>query len=397
MGFDKYKYKFEMSYVDTTKLVAININSENIRSIIIDRDYKDANMPVMVANLSLDRNLIDDMILNSNKNLINVTCYKYICNSDMGSIKELYFREQFAYIMTEDLNYNADIDYAKDNADRKDLIKDISIGLMKIENINKNKQTSNMVLKNTTMMGAISMVTSHLPMLIEKFDYNKTISQLVIPPLTSVAKTIAYLNNVAVFYSRKYRFFIDYDCTYLLSSKGISVSKSGDNMKSVLLVVSKPNDHSSNVEGIYTNTAQKNYQINVNAKDTEVSIDKVREKSFTNITGVGSSGMTGEQDLDINVSDYSTNKTELTRIPNENTNMMSNIKSDKESSSVKVYINKDGIDTSVLTLNKEYIIKNYDKHSDKDGRFLLNRKLEIFMAEDDSFALSTSLYFEIVK
>ena len=397
MGFDKYKYTFEMSYVDTTKLTATKINTENIHSVIIDRDYKNANMPTMIVNMSIDRNLLDDMLINSDKNLINLTCYKFISNSDMGSIKEVYFREQFAYIMTEDVNYNSDLDYTDANKDRKDLNKTINVGLMRIDSINKNKQTTNMVLKNTTMLNAVSMVTSHLPMLVEKFDYNNTIGELVIPPLTSVAKTIAYLNNVAVFYSRKYRFFMDYDCTYLLSSKGVPVLKSGDTMKAVLIVISKPSDDTAKVEGMYTNKSQKNYQINVNAKDTDVTTDKILEKSYTSITGVASTGKTGDQDIDVNVSQYSTSKTEMARIHNENTNMMDNIKSDRESTSVQVYVNKDGIDSSVLTINKEYIIRNYDKYSDKDGRFLLTRKLELFMSEDDAFALSTSLYFEIVK
>ena len=397
MGFDKYKYTFEMSYVDTQKLTATIIRTENIHSVIIDRDYKSANMPTMIANVSLDRRLIDDMILNSSQNLINVTCYKFICNNDMGGIKEVYFREQFAYFLTEDINYNDDIDYAADNADRKDLHKTINIGLMKMDSINKNKQTTNMVLNYTTMMSAVSMVTSHLPILIEKFDYNNLINQIVVPPLTSVSKTIAYLNKIAVFYSRKYRFFIDYDCAYLLSSKGLPVLKSGDSMKAVLIVVSKPNEDSSNIEGMYTNKSQKNYQINVNSNDTVVNNNKVLEKSFTAISGIATSGKTGDENLDVNVSQYSTDKTELARIPNDNKNMISNIKFDREGLVTQVYINKDGIDSSVLTMNKEYIIRNYDKYSDKDGRFLLNRKLELFMAEDDAFALSTSLYFEIVK
>ena len=104
MGFDKYKYTFEMSYVDTTKLTATKINTENIHNVLIDRDYKNSNMPTMMVSLSLDRKLIDDMVINSSQNLINVTCYKFISNSDLGSIKEVYFREQFAYIITEDVN-----------------------------------------------------------------------------------------------------------------------------------------------------------------------------------------------------------------------------------------------------------------------------------------------------
>ena len=53
--------------------------------------------------------------------------------------------------------------------------------------------------------------------------------------------------------------------------------------------------------------------------------------------------------------------------------------------------NKQGLDPSVFTPNKKYIVSNYDAHSDKDGIFILNKKTEFFVREDESFTCNTIL------
>ena len=60
----------------------------------------------------------------------------------------------------------------------------------------------------------------------------------------------------------------------------------------------------------------------------------------------------------------------------------------------KLIINKNDIDVSVFNINMEYIIKNYDAHSSTDGRFILDRKVEMFSRDDGTnFKCTTQLYF----
>ena len=56
-------------------------------------------------------------------------------------------------------------------------------------------------------------------------------------------------------------------------------------------------------------------------------------------------------------------------------------------------LNKYDLDPSVFTPNKKYTVKNYDGHQDKDGIFLLNKKTEIFLREDDTCSCNTMLEF----
>jgi hypothetical protein len=84
----------------------------------------------------------------------------------------------------------------------------------------------------------------------------------------------------------------------------------------------------------------------------------------------------------------------IVRINNDNANKIKNIKAKMETKANKLTLNKNDLDTSVFTINKEYIVKNYDAHSNKDGRFLLNRKVEIFLRQDDKFLLNIMLEFD---
>lgn len=85
--------------------------------------------------------------------------------------------------------------------------------------------------------------------------------------------------------------------------------------------------------------------------------------------------------------------TKILRTKNDNPNMLKNIKSEIELSKNQLSVNKFGIDPDVFTPNKEYVIKNYEAHSNKDGKFVLNKKVVVFSREGQDFSANTQLFF----
>ena len=83
----------------------------------------------------------------------------------------------------------------------------------------------------------------------------------------------------------------------------------------------------------------------------------------------------------------------IIKAKNDNVNQAKTIKSEIELAKNKLSINKYGIDPSVFTPNKQYVIKNYSGHSKRDGKFILNQKIEVYTREDDNFICNTQLYF----
>ena len=81
------------------------------------------------------------------------------------------------------------------------------------------------------------------------------------------------------------------------------------------------------------------------------------------------------------------------KVNNDNQNLIKNEQTEMQNMVNQLSLNKYDLDPSVFTPNKKYIIKNYNGHSEKNGTFLLNRKVEIFVREDDTFTCNTVLDF----
>lgn len=385
---DKYKYSIELNYIKQKKNISQKIKSENIKSVIIDRDYINNNLPVIFMNIVLDKRLIDDMIKNYNINTMVLTIYKYIYVEGKLTTKTKYIHGEMAYFLTDDLNYKEAIDYSDENyTENEDLYKTISIGLMGIDSMNNNKKTVNTILRNTTMINAIHHCTSHMKMMIEKLDYNDSHKELIITPQSSTSAAIKYLNSISVFYKTPYRFFIDFDCGYLLSSSGTGVPKKGESINSIIITVKEPLNENAMTEGMTTNYSTKNYQIDISALDTTLTENSITEKVYTSVSSISESGKTKAKSLNINQSKYSNEKTEIIRTPSSNPNLIENISAATEQKSSHISMNKIDVDLSIFTPNKRYLIKNYDGHSNRDGDFILTRKRDLFYLESNSMFL----------
>lgn len=396
---DRYKYSVELRYVKQKERISQEIRAERIRSMIIDRDYKNNNLPVIFMNITLDKKLIDDMIKNNNTNTMVLTIYKYIYkDNNKIPTKTRYIHEEMTYFLTDDLNYRNTVDFSnKENKEREDISKNINIGLMGINSINNNKKSINVTLRNTTMINAIYYCTSDLNMIVERLTYNDIFKELLIPPQSTVSSAIKYLNGIKVLYKTPYRFFIDFDCGYLLSSSGTSVPKKGEAINSILIMIRDPLHPQAMEEGMIINYDTKNYQIDVSAADTKVYQNKVTEKVYTAVSSINEKGLTKAQSLSINKSKFSKDKTELIRTPNSNPNLIQNISAENNQTASHITLNKIDVDMSIFTPNKRYIIKNYNGHKDKDGDFILTRKREFFYFETDTrFTGNVMLEFDQV-
>lgn len=381
---DKYKYSVELRYIKQKERISQEIKTDKIRSIIIDRDFKNNNLPVIFMNITLDKKLIDDMIKNNDKNTMVLTIYKYIYKDNKLPTKTRYIHEEMTYFLSDDLNYRSSLDYSEtENKEREDITKNINIGLMGINSINNNKKTINVTLRNTTMINAIHYCTSDLNMVIERLNYNDNMKELLITPQSTVSSAIKYLNSIKVLYKTPYRFFIDFDCGYLLSSSGVSVPKKNESINSILIMIRDPLHPQAMEEGMITNYDTKNYQIDVSAADTQVYQNRVTEKVYTAVSSISEQGTTKSQSLNINQSKFSKNKTEVIRTPSSNPNLIQNISAANNQTSSHIVLNKIDVDVSIFTPNKRYIIRNYDGHKDRDGDFILTRKREFFYFETD--------------
>lgn len=277
-----YKYYIDLVYLAQNE--TIYIPKENIRKLFIDHNYAESNMPTMYCTLNIDKALYDRIIVGAKTDTMLLTVYKTNTEANTN-IKEVVYNAKCEYFLKDDINYNRDIDY-KDDANKKDVYREVYIGLMFKDPIEWNKQTNNTTFVNSTMMNIVGSFTDGVPLLVEPFTYNDTFDQLIVPPQDSLTKTISFLNDVKVFYDTQYRVFYEPDCMYLVSSSGKATPKATDEYETVKFIVYSPDDINALVQGMSKDDTQKAYLVNINSLDTVYNIDTFTRKKFNTVSSI---------------------------------------------------------------------------------------------------------------
>ena len=384
-----YLYKANIRYVLNNE--TIEIDPLNIKSILIDYDYSALNMPMIFVTLNISQELLDVMIENQNAGTILFDMNRSIGNSDVPDLFTRYISDEFLYFVTEGDNDKLDETQTHQVT--------TTIGLLSLNCINNNKKSvSGVVSCNQITM--LYYLLSHMPVVIEQPRSNKVIENMILPPVNSIAKMLQYLNSVNTFYTTPYSFFIDFDCTYLLSSSGKAVLKNTDKINTILFVLKNEYDDDGKTIGMKIDSSKSIYEIFIDEDDYEISDDHISEKSFSKVLAANASGEVFKKDIYTSEESVLVNtKYKSIRLMNDNNTLLDNFTSSIKSSSIQFLIEREYIDSSVITPNKEYIIRGDEVYNSEvyDGRYLLTRKRDVFVRDSDTFISSTMMMLSKVS
>lgn len=382
---NSYKYNIQLTYMKDD--IEINLDYKNILTMAIDYNYEKKNMPTLLIRVGIDKSIIDHMISNKNNTIIlSITKFK---ESNGIHIRKPVIKSEFFYFLDNNMSFTDDIDYGnKENKENKDIYKIISLGLIQKDIVLNNKTLINTVYKDTHLLDIICDVFKEKNLVIEPFVNNDDVKCLIVPPMETVSKFLTYLDDRYTFYNTPYRFFYDFNKTYLLSSSGRGVPVKNEKYNSIFIYVDNTITDQSKFDGMKEDSELKAYMINVDAAAINISVDKATTISYNQIIGVNSEGE--YQSVNIN-SNLDGDRYKVTRINNERFDVLDNLKNELESNNIVINIIKGELDSTVFTLNKEYYIKNYNKLADKNGKFLLSAKKEIYIKESEYFNMTTIL------
>lgn len=387
----QYRYDIEARYL--YKDSEIIISKENIKTLMIDYEYEDKNMPILIMKCSIDKNVIDDMVENNKKKYITLRVTKYIKDSPI-KVTEKYIYYQFSYFLDSDtINSIKDLDYANDTKNNEDIRKQINIGLMLQEVIDSNKKIINSIHNNQTLLEILLCYLSDRKILIEDSKDYTIYNNVIIPPMNTITSFVKYMNDQYNFYSGTgYRLFYDFDKTYLLSSKGNGVPSKDEKYNTVIFTVNKTSSKDSKNLGVSVDKVNNCYSIDLDTTDIEIYENSAVPKTYGTIMGIDTEGNTTTEELDLEGANS-------TNVRIERTNNLSHIKAlkSKIENNVIVNITKTELDTTIFTINKEYYIKNYNKQNNQIGKFILTNKREVYTRDSDSFILTLLLTFKKIS
>lgn len=386
-----YKYTISLQYLNIRQKVSTDIKTECIKSVIIDHNYDKNCMPVIFINLRLDKSLVDDMIKNQNTNLMILAISKFDNNTELKLEVEC-LRKKCIYFLTDDVNKMDPIDYNDETEAtmKGDTFRKITIGLLVLDHVNNNKTLCEVTTKNATNYDIVKYITSHMKNLfIEPFSYNDTFEQFVLPPKDSVNKALRFLNDQRVFYSTPYRYYQDFNHTYIISSSGKEIKRTDETYSTIVVNIRDIDDVGANDTGVVVNRSNETYEVYVSYANAQVYDNTLINKSKNKVRGITSSG---SSDISLlNTSSYSTDKYSLERLNNDNVHMIENLEAKANSENFIVYFSKNDLDTDLFTINKRISINNIQRYQEFNGNYLLYRKREIYLREDQTFVMSSMI------
>ena len=380
------RYNVELKYIHNNK--ETEIKSEAIKYISIDNNYLDINFPILLLSLNIKSSLYDTMLSNIDKDTVTLTISKYNSDNDTKVMKN-YIKGEFLYFFSSsDSNYNKELEKtaSDDKESTSEAYRNTYMGLVSLDIVNYTRKIYNDVLSGTLQSIIYNYISSIGKVIIEPFDNNKSVKDLLIPPIVGIDKLIDYIYSISSFYKSQYIFFIDLTKTcYLLSCNGNGVKRKSNEYPSIIINVdSSAVDSKHKTLGMVKNSKKRCYELNINSKDYHFNKDPYYDKDYNKIISIDSMGNVSNITLPTSSNSKGT-RPKLYRYIIGNTNKKNNIKYLSLLTDSVVSVVKDDIDTSVLTPEKSYNISNLDANKSKDGKYVLIEKKEIFKKEDEKY------------
>ena len=396
---EQYKYRIELRYVNSSN-VEVSIDSLQLQYILIDKDFDNMNMPVITLFGSVEKNILDDMIRNINNSIVTLGIYKYDSTNQRDNISDKCFNDRFIYIMNEDLSKTDKLDNPDgiDNKIGNSNYKEVTIFLIQQDAINHNRQTINGVYHNASMNSLILQASNYLgKMLLEPIKYDTKYDQIIIPPIDSISSYIRFLNdNIGVFYDTPYRFFIDFDATYIVSSSGNPIRARNQYIYTIAIDIKEIDPLTVDEEpGAYVDLKSGKYTIGINTASVEYNKNQVSNKMVNMATVINAKGDVFSQDIDENKAKITNTINQIMYISNNDKNVINPIRHNIGLGNVSISIVKNDLDAAIFTINKEYII-NDPMHDEYNGRYILTRSRQLFTKQNEDFIMSTILTFRKV-
>lgn len=407
---DYYSYRATLFFVDSEDNSTTEIAQDNMRSILIDKNFEDLNQPVLMLSVSIDKKILNRIIETQEDSLMALTLYK-VNENNPDYIGDKVLEDLFIYMTDEDISYTNELDYNNDEHDRNDLFRNITFYLLKRDTVNNMNQVINTCNRGTrsivgnkihidpiTMTDLLMRVADYFwPLLIEPLQHNPNFDQVVIPPVTKVSDYIEYLNdNLYTFYDSGYRFFVDYDSAYIVSESGNKVEHKNEDYSTVIIEIGELLSLDHGRQGLIVDDDNSCYRIFLPVTYTKFTKNPFTKRLVTNVTSLTSSGEASSKNILENITKNNTAKTKLFITKSSNPNIASNIESGLQNRNITLDINKPDLDASLFTVNKEYIIRN-QVHPEYDGKYLIQNVKQVFLKQDNKFKMSTLIRFAKIE
>lgn len=351
-----------------SQVVTEPVLSERISYLMIEHLYDNVHiLPVLYLSINLPSQLYSKVVNSSQTSTFTLKIYKRNKLS-RTAIQEEVVNDIFSYVPSSTTaNYSSVVD-----ENGVDPYKNIMIGLVSNRMTNLLRQPFNGIYNNTTIRDMIALGLNGLPNLVyEEPKYDKSYAQLIITPSDTRYGMLSQLFKNAPFYDTNFTFYMDFKRTYFLSREANAIPVGDGRPVSAMINIANYNEQEAYTDGFtITNGA---YNININAVDTEVTIDNATEKIVNNIVAFSDNNSYQDLNLAINNAESSDVKTTYLRSYNA-----AAYKNQLQSNSIIVSLLKQNLDSNIFNPNMRFNINHVDDYKKYNGKYYIYYKREMY-------------------
>ena len=203
-------------------------------------------------------------------------------------------------------------------------------------------------------------------------------------PVSTRLQFLKAIEEQSLFYDTGFRFFMDFDKSYLLSKSGKYVDANDGRPKDIILNVVDATASDGFLEG--TQITKDSYYVNISALNAKLVNNQSRKDMMTNVVVIDED--TGLVDLDL---DYDSTVINSKTVYVRSKADANYFKNELEAGLSFISISKAHVDASLFRPNQRYSIKNFGDNTTYDGTYLILYKRVIYKQVADGFASSIEL------
>lgn len=244
-----WKYKVE-EFTLLFSSSTYDIPTERITSFSIDNDYEKYLFPIVKITMGLEPSVYKEIIANKNDIKLKIRFQKYytVQGKEEQSLARDCFNTTFNLLVDDEyLDQDYGVRQSEEDAmgekvdDKNDLSKidKTDFYLYKMDTIQGMRTMVNTVLKNVTMIGAISYIGSISKIsnfLVSPLENNTVYNELIIPPQTALS-SLQYLDSEYGFYKAGSTIFFGIDRSYILNYKGGCTAYQKDEIQETCILI----------------------------------------------------------------------------------------------------------------------------------------------------------------
>ena len=387
-----YKGSIKVTFLYKGK-TKIAINDDQIVYLMIESDYNNTHiLPIIYLSISIDNDLYNKITEDSSASKFNINIKKKNVMSK-SSVQQKVISENFNYVTSSNsVNYTSILNEGakkvsgnSKTASNDQSYRTLMIGLVSIKQTNTLRKNFNGIYNNIDTSTLLAIALEGTETIVETPKYNTNYSSYYVSPVTTRYQMINSLFKKDPFYDTQFRYFMDFDRSYLLSKDGKAVQVAKGTPQNVIIDVKDITDTDAYKEGF--TEANGSYVVYVNSSDVSIIENNSTEKVTTNIVAVDddTSG-TLSTGIDGNTSEDS--DTKVTYVRGNNAKVVRN---DIESNNVLIQLIKRNIDTAIFTPNRSITIRNFVGNEKFNGNYVLLSKKEVYKLDAGEFTIACTI------